>query len=222
MKDQVKYPLPERTQHEEGTDMNVGKLSGAGAAQQATAAGRRRAERPPQETASPARRQDRLELHFAQMREAEENGYLEVNGYRFTVTEEMSRDTRRAYEQFRAQSEGAAARLDAAQNARLDRQRTESARLKGHSMQQAQKIARRISSGEKVPSEDEHYLMTFSKEMYQAAKLQAAAAEEREACESVFEDGELLRADARRLAEKLQREIDEDLPPDAAAIKDAT
>lgn len=164
------------------------------------------------QTAATARTRDRVELRYDDVLKAEKEGYIKIHGERFAVTGEMASDMRQAYEELRARGEAKAARLTAAQNARLAKQQAESARMDGKSMQRAAEIARHISEGGRVPSEDEYFLMTLSKEMYQSAKMMAATAEEQEECESVFEDGELAVMEAEKIAARIDKDM-KDGPP---------
>ena len=189
--------------------MNVGNVTGRSTFFHNVAAEKlQKTVKQPGGTASGARTRDRVELRYDDVLKAEKEGYIEINGERFAVTGEMASDMRQAYEELRARSEAKAARLTAAQNARLAKQQAESARMDGKSMQRAAEIARHISEGGRVPSEDEYFLMTFSKEMYQSAKMMAATAEEQKECESVFEDGELVVMEAEKIAARIDKDLE--------------
>ena len=74
------------------------------------------------------------------------------------------------------------------------------AKREGETMAKAMEIARRISKGGRVPAQDEKFLMQFSQEMYMAAKMMAAMAEEHKDEDSVLEDEEEQAAQAAQEA----------------------
>ena len=157
--------------------MNITRLTGANA-YRANAAAPKAAKK---NTALPAvRAHDR----------AEHEGYIEVNGNRFAVSDDMASQMRRAYEEMQARNEAKAARQAAEANARAARQQADAARNDAKAMTQAIEIARRIAKGGRVPSQDEEFLMNYSQEMYMSAKMMALMAEEHEKHDSVLEDEE--------------------------------
>lgn len=139
-------------------------------------------------SAAPDRSRDWVELQFSDVLTAEKEGYIEVGGKRFAVTEDMASQMRRAYEQMQARNEARAARKAAEENARAARQQTEALEKEGKSMRQAMEIARRIAKGGHVPPQDEKFLMEYSQEMYMAAKMQGMLAEEHKKEDSVLDE----------------------------------
>ena len=167
--------------------MNITRLTGANA-YRANAAAPKAAKK---NTALPAvRAHDRVELAYEDVLRAEHEGYIEVNGNRFAVSDDMASQMRRAYEEMQARNEAKAARQAAEANARAARQQADAARNDAKAMTQAIEIARRIAKGGRVPSQDEEFLMNYSQEMYMSAKMMALMAEEHEKHDSVLEDEE--------------------------------
>ena len=196
--------------------MHVGSIAGVNGALQSYAPHSRQtgAKQAVPDSAA-TRSRDRVERCYDEVVKAAREGYVEINGSRFVLSEEMASDMEQAREQIRARSEGIEARLDAERKAREERQQNETAMKKGKSMGRAMEIARRISEGARVPAEDEHFLMAFSQEMYQAAKMTAdmaadTAAEQKE-FDSVFEPGELAVMDAQRILDEMKKDMGEQL-----------
>lgn len=189
--------------------MNVSSVSGIGARLWSIPKAQTAVRQSPVADMTVSQRRDRVDIRYDDVLKAEKEGYIEVDGKRYAVSEEMASGMRTAYERLKARNEGIAARLNAAQDARAEKQENETAMKKGKSMQRAMEIARRISEGGQVPSEDEHFLMAFSKEMYQAAKMMSSMAEEQKDCDSVFEDGELAIMDAQQVLEKMEKDMGE-------------
>lgn len=167
--------------------MNITKLTGANA-YRANAAAPKIAKK---NHALPAvRSHDRVELAYEDVLCAEHEGYIEVNGNRFAVSDDMASQMRRAYEEMQARNEAKAARQAAEANARAARQQADAAKNDAKAMTQAIEIARRIAKGGRVPSQDEEFLMNYSQEMYMSAKMMALMAEKHEKHDSVLEDEE--------------------------------
>ena len=170
--------------------MNITQLTGAAAYRRNAAAQMQKAARQKSATTSGVRAQDRVELSYDDVLKAEHEGYIEVNGNRFTVTADMASQMRRAYDEMKARNEAKMARQTAEANARAARQQAEAAEDEAESMKQAMEIARRISKGGRVPPRDEKFLMEYSQEMYLSAKMMAIMAEEHEKHDTVLEDEE--------------------------------
>ena len=168
--------------------MNIGNVTGVNAYRRSAAA------KPPksveQRNASDERSRDRLELQFTDVLTAEKEGWIEIGGRRFTVSEEMAAELRRSYDLMQARNEARAARQAAEQNAKAAEQQAKAISEQGDAMAKALEIARRIAKGGRVPPEDEQFLMEFSQEIYMAAKMQAVMAKEHEDYDSVLEDEE--------------------------------
>ena len=170
--------------------MNITQLTGAAAYRRNAAAQMQKAARQKSAATSGVRAQDRVELSYDDVLKAEHEGYIEVNGNRFTVTADMASQMRRAYDEMKARNEAKMARQAAEANARAARQQAEAAEDEAESMKQAMEIARRISKGGRVPPRDEKFLMEYSQEMYLSAKMMALMAKEHEKHDSVLEDEE--------------------------------
>lgn len=195
--------------------MNVGRIMGGNAAFRAVA-------QPVQKSASQktaaelptvSRRRDRLDIRYEDVLKAEKEGFVEVDGRRYAVSGDEAAGMRSVYEQLKGRNEGIASRLDAAQNARLEKQRDETAKTKGVSMGRAMQIARRISEGGSVPAQDEQYLMAFSREMYLSARMMASTAERQKEFDSVFGDDELLGMAAEKIAGEVEKELENEPRP---------
>ena len=170
--------------------MNITNLTGVNAYRRNASAQLQKAVKQTGGASSAARTRDRVELQYADVLTAEKEGYIEVNGSRFTVTSDMASQMRRAYEEMRSRNEAKAARQAAEANARAARQQTEAAEEEAKAMKQAMEIARRIAKGGHVPPQDEKFLMEFSQEMYMSAKMMAMMAKEHEKYDTVLEDEE--------------------------------
>ena len=171
--------------------MNITNLTGVNAYRRNVAAEKlQKTVKQPDGIASGTRTRDRVELQFSDVLTAEKEGYIEVNGNRFTVTADMASQMRKAYDEMKARNEAKMARQVAEANARAARQQAEAAEDEAESMKQAMEIARRISKGGRVPPRDEKFLMEYSQEMYLSAKMMAIMAEEHEKHDTVLEDEE--------------------------------
>lgn len=169
--------------------MNITNLTGARAYRSGASA--QRLQKTAVKTADTAvKGRDRFEVSYQDVVNAEKYGFIEVNGSRYTVSGDMAEQMRSAYEKIKARNEGVIARQTAEANARAAKQQTEAAMKEGETMGKAMEIARRISKGGHVPAQDEKFLMQFSQEMYMAAKMMAAMAEEHKEEDSVLEDEE--------------------------------
>lgn len=177
----------------EGILMNVNRISGVSGVAGRTAARRQTKTKAQTQTAA---RRDRFEVTYQDVVNAEKHGFIEVNGMRYTVSGDMAAQMRSAYDQIKSRNEGILARQTAEANARAAKQQTEAAKREGETMGKAMEIARRISKGGHVPAQDEKFLMQFSQEMYMAAKLMAAMAEEHKEEDSVLEDEEVVSEEA--------------------------
>lgn len=137
---------------------------------------------------TPAGGQDRVQINYGDILTAEQEGYIEVGGKRFAVSDDMVAQMKRTYEQVQARNEAQAARRAAEENARNARAQTELLEKEAKSMKQAMEIARRIARGGIVPPQDEHFLLEFSQEMYMSAKMQGMLAKEHKKEDSALED----------------------------------
>ncbi len=173
--------------------MNVSRISGISGVAESAAARRQTKQKTQTQTAA---RRDRFDVTYQDVVNAEKHGFIEVNGKRYTVSEDMALQMRSAYDQIKSRNEGIIARQTAEANARAAKQQTEAAKREGETMAKAMEVARRISKGGHVPAQDERFLMQFSQEMYMAAKLMAAMAEEHKEEDSVLEDEETVSEEA--------------------------
>lgn len=168
--------------------MNVGNVTGVNAYRRTAAA------KPPkaagQQQAAETRSRDRLELQFSDVLTAEREGYIEVGGRRFAVSEDMAAQMRGAYDEMCARNEAKMMRKAAEENARAARQQSEAFAEQGEAMSRALEIARRIGKGGRVPPQDEKFLMEYSQEIYMMAKMQGMLAEEHEKYDTLLEDEE--------------------------------
>lgn len=168
--------------------MNIGNVTGVNAYRRTAAA------TPPkvagQKKAVDARSRDRLELQFTDVLTAEKEGYIEVGGKRFAVSEDIAAQMRSAYDEMLARNEAKMARKAAEENARAARQQSEALAEQGEAMSKALEIARRIGKGGHVPPQDEKFLMEYSQEIYMAAKMQGMLAKEHEKYDTLLEDEE--------------------------------
>ena len=168
--------------------MNITRLFGVNAHRSQTAAKTPKIATQARKASGGVSARDRVELSYDDVLKAEHEGYIEVNGKRFAVSDDMASQMRRAYEEMQARNEAKAARQAAEANARAARQQTEAARKDAKAMTQAMEIARRIAKGGRVPSQDEDFLMNYSQEMYLSAKMMALTAKEHEKHGTVLED----------------------------------
>lgn len=194
--------------------MNVGRVSGANAFLKNAAAEAQRTARPKTDTRAASPRRDRFEVSYQDVVNAEKHGFIEINGSRYAVSGDMAAQMRSAYEQIKARNEGIIARQTAEANARAAKQQTEMAKREGETMAKAMEIARRISKGGRVPAQDEKFLMQFSQEMYMAAKMMAAMAEEHKDEDSVLGDEE------EQLAQEAAKAIGEGTEHLEASVSD--
>ena len=172
--------------------MSVTLPGGLGRARQpATGGARRKPERGSAvKSASAGGNQDEIRISGQDVVTAREEGYIEFNGRRFYVSEEMSKKISATFERVEAHNEALAA-LDAVhQNAETARQQAEAIAEEAKARLKAFEIYRRIASGRNVPPEDENFLQEFSPELYMAAKIAAMTAKEHEDYDSVLEEEE--------------------------------
>ena len=141
--------------------------------------------------ASLDRNRDSVELgekniQTASKEEYTEERYIEVNGRRFSVSDEIAalHERVKALNQMRVMMEAAE------QSAEAARQQTKVLAEQAKAQAKALEIYRRIATGGRVPPEDEDFLRNFSPEMYLAAKMAALMAEEHKDYDSVLEDEE--------------------------------
>ncbi|MBQ9647622.1 MAG: hypothetical protein IJV43_04575 [Oscillospiraceae bacterium] len=171
--------------------MNITTLTGVNAYRKNAAAERlQKAAKPKSGATSPARTRDRVELQFTDVLKAENEGYIEVNGNRFSVTADMASQMRKAYDEMIARNEAKMALRAAEAERRNAKAEADAMKEEAKAMKQAMEIARRISKGGRVPPQDEKFLMEYSQEMYMAAKMMAILAKEHKKEDSVLEDEE--------------------------------
>ncbi len=176
----------------EGADMSI-SLTGINAYRRNEAALRRgKAAGKAKDAAgkSAAPKCDRLELQFTTLLQAEEKGYIEVNGMRFSVPDGMAAQMRTAYDEMLARNEKDMERQAAEDNAKAAEQRLKALEDYGKAVQKAMEIARRIAKGGHVPPEDEQFLMEFSQEMFMAAKMESMMAKEHKKYDSILDEEE--------------------------------
>lgn len=140
-------------------------------------------------------KRDRLELQFTDLLQAEESGFFEVNGRRFTFSEDMAVQMRTAYDEMLAHNEKYMEYQAAADTAKAAEQRLKALEGLGDAMRKAMEIARRIAKGGHVPPEDEEFLLEYSQEMFISAKIEGMAAKEHEKYDSVLGDEDEKSAD---------------------------
>ena len=172
--------------------MSVGALTGFGRISQPSAgsAKRKSGNGGAIKLSSASENRDTIRLSGRDVATAQEEGYIEVNGRRFFVSEEMSRKISATFERVQAYNEASAA-LDAVQqNAEAAKQQAKAVAEQAKAQAKAFEIYRRIASGGRVPPEDEDFLQNFSPELYMAAKIAAMMAKEHEDYDSVLEDEE--------------------------------
>lgn len=135
----------------------------------------------------------------------QENG---VSGESSFDRVEISRELSEADAQYKAAQgvmEGIIARENMIHNSEAARQQGEAAAKQAEEISKMMEVFRRISSGAKVPPEDEKKLMEFSHELYMAAKTAAMTARQNdEEYDSLWEDGDEdsgETADAHEIAE---------------------
>lgn len=133
---------------------------------------------------------DTMQLSGRDVVTAQEEGYIEADGRRFFVSEELSKEISATFERIQAYNQVSAA-LDAAQqNAEAAKQQAKAVAEQAKAQAKAFEIYRRIASGGRVPPEDENFLQNFSPELYTAAKMAAIMAKEHEDYDSVLEEEE--------------------------------
>lgn len=170
--------------------MSVGALTGYGRIPQPTTGNVKRKSGNGAVKSSAGENRDTIRLSGRDVVTAQEDGYIEVNGRRFFVSEEMSRKISATFERVQAYNEASAA-LDAVQqNAEAAKQQAKAVAEQAKAQAKAFEIYRRIASGGHVPPEDEDFLQNFSPELYMAAKIAAMMAKEHEDYDSVLEDEE--------------------------------
>lgn len=139
---------------------------------------------------SPGGKRDTVQLNEEQFRTASEEGYIEVNGRKFAVSEEMAKEIDAVRERVAAYNQAKALTEAAEQNAQAAKQQAKAAAEQAKAQAKALEIYRRIANGGRVPPEDEQFLQDFSPELYLAAKMAALTAQEHEDYDSVLEDEE--------------------------------
>ena len=139
---------------------------------------------------SQERLRDSVKLSYSHVLTAEKEGSIEVNGERIAVSADMAAEMRRSYDMAAAQNQARQMREMMKQNAEAAKQQADAAESENKKLMQALEIMRRISSGGRVPPEDEQFLLDYSEEMYMAAKMAALTAKEHEDYDSVLEDEE--------------------------------
>ena len=129
-------------------------------------------------------------LNFDNVLTAEQDGYMDLDGMRVAVPEELRAAIRQAYDTAMAYNQAISARNTAIQTANAAKQQSEVLKERADSIKKALEIYRRIASGGRVPMKDERFLMQFSQAMYMAAKMEAARAKEHKKYDSVLKDEE--------------------------------
>ncbi len=129
------------------------------------------------------RNRDTVQLNEEQFRTAAEEGYIEVNGKKFAVSEKMAAEIDAVRARVAAYNQAKALK----QNAQAAKQQAKVAAEQAKAQAKALEIYRRIASGGRVPPQDEKFLQNFSPELYLAAKMAALMAEEHKDYDSVLE-----------------------------------
>ena len=130
------------------------------------------------------RNRDTVQLNEEQFRTAAEEGYIEVNGRKFAVSEAMAAEIDAVRARVAAYNQAKALMEAAEQNAQAAKQQAKVAAAQAKALE----IYRRIASGGRVPPQDEKFLQNFSPELYLAAKMAALMAKEHKDYDSVLED----------------------------------
>ena len=107
---------------------------------------------------------------YKQYVHAMEDGYIEVDGVKLTVSEEAKKELEKKYNQWHEQQEKLNEIAMANNNAKWARQTGEAYQYAMKNQAAALEIARRISKGGKVPASDERKLMEYDDKLYQMAK----------------------------------------------------
>lgn len=126
------------------------------------------------------------------LKEQEESGLGGQNNFdRVELSRELSQ-VDAEYEQMHSFMEKLQIRETAIHNAEVSKQQCEAYAKAADDMAKCMEIARRISSGAKVPSKDERKLMEYSSELYMAAKNMAFlnAQAKRKEYDSLWKDEE--------------------------------
>lgn len=152
----------------------------------------------------------------------EERGGTELQAFdRVEITRELSEVTAQ-YEATQSVMEGIMARENMIHDSEVAKQQNEALAESAEEMAKMMEIFRRISSGAKVPPEDERKLMEFNHELYMAAKTAAMTAlQNDEEYDSLWEDEEESSGegqDAREIAENAEISVP---APEAAAASAA-
>lgn len=103
-------------------------------------------------------------------------------------------------------------------NEEVSKQQGEAAEEYAEEMSKIMEVARRISTGGKVPASDEQKLMEFSKEMYMAAKSAAMLNKmKKEKYDSLWEDEKAENTDPEEVANDTECSVD---TPEVVAVED--
>lgn len=136
---------------------------------------------------STGRNRDTIQLNEEQFRTAAEEGYIELNGKKFAVSEEMAAEIDAVRARVAAYNQAKALMEAAEHNAQAAKQQAKVAAEQAKAQAKALEIYRRIASGGRVPPQDEKFLQNFSPELYLAAKMAALMAKEHKDYDSVLE-----------------------------------
>lgn len=121
----------------------------------------------------------------------QESGSLEASAFdRVELSRELS-EVSAQYEATQGVMEGIIARESVIHNSEVAKQQSEAMAKEAEEISKMMEVFRRISSGAKVPPEDEKKLMEFNHELYMAAKASAMMAQQNdEEYDSLWEDEE--------------------------------
>lgn len=135
----------------------------------------------------------------------QEEGRLELNAFdRVEISRELS-EVNAQYDAAKNVMDGILERESVIHNTEAAKQQSEAAAEQAEEMLKMMEVFRRISSGAKVPQEDERKLMEYDYQLYSAAKTAAMMAQQNDKeYDSLWEDeeepaGEV--QDAREIAE---------------------
>lgn len=118
-------------------------------------------------------------------------GYIEQDGVRLTISDEAKKKLEEMYDRWRKQQEQVNALWAAEHNAQAAKKTSEAEEDHMQDLAKVLEIARRISRGGHVPASDEKKLMEYSSEMYQMAKQAAMLAKQHKKYkEALFEEKE--------------------------------